>query len=436
LATSFVSFHARYARFFVTRTRSVAAQALHYLTGLAQAVRKNIERMTEVVVDSEYQSLHHFISHSPWEYRPVMDQVALDADQLLGGVDAGLCIDETSNPKKGDKSVATARQWCGNLGKVENCQVAVFSSLVNGSSAALIDCRLYIPEEWASDQSRCNKAGIPRDSVFKSKTELALDSIRHLRSLGVRFSWIGVDGGYGKEPAFLCALDDLGELFVADVHKDQRIYLDDPTPYLPAKKPGKGRTPSRYKTEVASIEVQAWAAAQAKDAWQRITTRNTTKGKLMVDVLVQQVWCWNKAETKARRWKLIVRREINSPGTIKYSLTNSAEDVTVDRMAFMQGQRFFVERAFQDAKGSAGLDHYQVRSWQAWNHHMALVMMSMLFMLETRIEHKERYPLLSCPDVSKLLTTFLPRRDADINEVQKQMELRHNPTTQFNILLI
>lgn len=169
LATSFVSFHERYSRFFVTQTRSVATQALHYLTGLAQAVRKNIERMTEVVVDSEYQSLHHFISHSPWEHRPVMDQVALDADRLLGGSDAGLIIDETSNPKKGEKSVAVARQWCGNLGKVDNCQVAVFSSLVQGASAPLIDCRLYVPQDWTADQKRCKKAGIPSDFVFKSR---------------------------------------------------------------------------------------------------------------------------------------------------------------------------------------------------------------------------------------------------------------------------
>jgi SRSO17 transposase len=425
LAASFVSFHERYSRFFVTQTRSVATQALHYLTGLAQAVRKNIERMTEVVVDSEYQSLQHFISHSPWRHRPVMDQVALDADRLLGGADTGLIIDETSNPKKGKKSVAAARQWCGNLGKVDNCQTAVFSSLVRGSSATLIDCRLYVPKEWTDDRKRCEDAGIPSDLAFKSKSELALDSIHHMRSLGIRFSWIGVDGGYGKEPHFLSTLDDLGELFVADVHKDQRVYLEDPVPYIPERKTGKGRTPSKHKTDAADIEVKAWTAAQPKDDWQRITTRDTTKGRLEVDILVKRLWVWNKEEATARRWTLIVRREVNSPETIKYSLSNAPEELSAERLAFMQGQRFFVERSFQDAKGTAGMDHYQVRSWQAWHHHMALVMMSMLFMLETRIEQKEDHPLLSCPDISILLKTFLPRRDIDSDEVLRQMEVRH-----------
>ena len=159
--------------------------------------------MTEVVVDSEYQSLQHFISHSPWNYRPVMNQVALDADRLFsGGFDVSLAIDETGIPKKGVKSVAVARQWCGNLGKIDNCQVGVASSLVHGSSATLIDCRLYVPKEWTDDSDRCDDAGIPDDVVFKSKSQLALESVEHLRSLGIRFSWIGIDGGYARNLTF------------------------------------------------------------------------------------------------------------------------------------------------------------------------------------------------------------------------------------------
>jgi len=404
----------------------VATQAFHYLSGLVQAGKKNVERMTEVVPDSNYQSLQHFVSDSPWKYRPVMDQVARDADAVLGRTpDTGLIIDETSFPKAGKKSVAVKRQWCGTLGKVENCQVAVFSSLVHGSSAALIDGRLYVPQEWIKDRERCRKAQIPDDVVFKSKSQLALESVRHLRSLGVYFSWIGIDGGYGKEPHFLTALDDDGELFVADVHKDQPIYLVDPAPYIPERKSLKGRTPIRHKTDAQAVQVIAWAAAQPEESWQRITTRQATKGLLQVDLLVQRVWVWDKEETSARQWSLIVRREVESRETIKYSLSNAPTDTSMERLAFMQGQRYFVERAFQDAKGCAGMDQYQIRGWQSWHHHMSLVMMSMLFMLETRLEQKDQYPLLSCPDVTTLLATFLPRRDLDVNEVFRQMDVRH-----------
>jgi SRSO17 transposase len=171
--------------------------------------------------------------------------------------------------------------------------------------------------------------------------------------------------------------------------------------------------------------VQAWAAAQPEEAWQRITTRNSTKGILQVDVLIQRVWVWNKEEVSARQWSLIIRREVDSRETIKYSLSNSPESTSAERLAFMQGQRYFVERAFQDAKGTAGMDQYQIRGWQSWHHHMSLVMMSMLFMLETRLEEKKRFPLLSCPDVAILLAKFLPRRDTAIEEVFRQMEVRH-----------
>jgi len=426
LASSFVSFHERYSHFFVTKTRTSASQAFHYLKGLVQSARKNIERMIEVVPDSDYQSLQHFVTNSPWEARPVVDQVAMDADRLFGGtLDTGLIIDESSFPKAGKKSVAVNRQWCGNRGKVDNCQVAVFASLVRGSSAALVDGRLYVPKDWTDDSDRCRDAGIPKGIIFKSKSQLALDSVRHLRDLGIRFSWVGIDGGYGKEPHFLSTLDDYGELFVADVHKDQPIYLEDPAPYIPERKSAKGRTPTLYKANGTPVEVQAWAAAQPEEAWRRITTRNSTKGILQVDVLVQRVWVWNKEETSARHWTLIVRREVDSIQTIKYSFSNAPEDTSAERLAFMQGQRYFVERAFQDAKGVAGMSHYQVRSWQSWHHHMTMVMMTMLFMLETRIEQKDDYPLLSCPDIAKLLSTFLPRRDASIDEIFRQMEARH-----------
>ena len=201
-----------------------------------QAVSKNVERMIEVVPDTEYQALHHFASTSPWDHRVVIDQVALDSDRHLGGSpDTALIIDETGIPKKGQMSVGVARQWCGRLGKVDNCQVGVFASLVHGASAALIDARLYLPKLWTEDQKRCKRAGVPDDVCFETKSQLALDIVHHARALGLRFAWIGCDGGYGKEPQFLRTLDDEGEQFVADVHKDQSIYLEDPAPFVPRR---------------------------------------------------------------------------------------------------------------------------------------------------------------------------------------------------------
>lgn len=426
MAVSFRQFHSRYERLFTTMTRSVVKQSLHYLSGLVQAVRKNIERMIEVVPGSEYQKLQHFISHSPWDHAPVIEQVARDADHLLGGSpESALMIDETAVPKKGKMSVGTARQWCGRLGKVDNCQVGVFGSLVRGSSSTLIDGRLYLPKEWTDDRGRCKSAGVPDDVQFKSKSQLALDIVRSARRLGIRFSWVGVDGGYGKEPLFLKALDDADEQFVADVHKSQTIYLEDPAPYVPEKCPGKGRTTSRYKTDAARTTVGTWAASQPEAAWRRMRIRDSTKGYLVVELLTRRVWVWLDKEQAVVQWHLVVRREAGARDKIKYSLSNAPAQIPLERLAYMQGQRYFVERSFQDGKGTTGLDHYQIRGWQSWHHHMAMVMMSMLFMLETRLEQKQDHPLLSCSDIAELLAHFLPRRDITPEEVFRQMQVRH-----------
>lgn len=391
-----------------------------------QAVCKNVERMTEVVPETQYQSLQHFTTHSPWDHRPVMDQVALDADRHLGGTpDSGLIIDESSIPKKGKKSVGVARQWCGRLGKIDNCQTGVYASLVHGTSATIIDCRLYLPKKWTDDRDRCKAAGVPGDVTFKTKSQLALDIVHHARSMGIRYAWVGIDGGYGKEPLFLKTLDDEGEQFVADVHKDQSFYLEDPCPYIPGRQSAKGRPPSSYKTDSTRMEVEQWAASQPEDAWQRISIRDSTKGRLVVDILTQRVWVWLDEKQSVRQWHLVVRRETDSQKSIKYSLANGPAETTAERLAYMQGQRFFVERSFQDAKTTAGMDHYQIRGWRAWHHHMAMVMMSMLFLLETRREQKESHPLLSCPDIAVLLAHFLPRRDITPEEVIRQMEVRH-----------
>jgi len=427
LASSFLDFHKRFAKHFVSKTKSLTIQSQNYLCGLMQAIKKNIERMIEVVPGANYQSVQNFVSTSPWAHEPVLSQIASDCNRLLGsGPDTALIIDESGLAKKGNESVGVSRQWNGRLGKVDNCQVGVFAALSCGTRVSLIDERLYLPEEWTKDKKRCKKAGVPADVRFKTKSELACEMIVAQRAQGTRFSWVGLDGGYGKDTPLLCSLDEGNEVFVADVHKDQIVYLDDPAPYVPERQGKSGKLPTKLVARNKGIRVDKWVARQPKKAWRRLTIRDSSKGKLVADFLFRRVWIWNKAEKKARCWHLVVRREESSEETIKYSLSNAPDVTTKQRLAFMQGQRFFVERALQDAKSHAGMDHYQVRGWRAWHHHMSLVMMAMLFMLETRIDNKESRPLLSCGDIETLLAHFLPRRDVTKAEVIRQMEFRHH----------
>jgi len=415
IATYFVYFIESYAHHFEHPTGSSFSQAQTYLCGLIQAEKKNIERMIEVVPESEYESEQHFISNSPWSYRSVLDQVAQDSHKVMeNDQDRALFVDESGHVKKGKQSVGVKRQWCGRVGKVENCQVGVYTSLNCREQTTLIDSRLYLPEDWAKDEQRCLIAGIPKEEiVYKTKCQLALESIRHQRSQGIAFNWVGVDGNYGKDPAFLRSLDEDGETFMADVHSDQRFYLKNPT------------LPSKREVQREFTQVDQWTRQQPQAAWKTLRVRDTTKGFLEIEVLTRQVWLWNGEEEKAHQWHLIVRREKNSPNEIKYSLSNAPKYTKVKRLAFMQAQRFWVEQALKNGKSETGMSDYQVRGWLAWNHHMALVLVAMLFMLQTRLLQQKDYPLLSCTDIEVLLKHFLPRRDVTVEEVMRQMEVRH-----------
>jgi SRSO17 transposase len=357
-----------------------------------QARRRNIERIRDAVPGSDEQALHHFIANSPWDHRPVLDQVARDANALLGGTDDSfLLIDETGFPKKGRDSVGVARQWCGRLGKVDNCQTAVCASLGKGSIAMLIDTALFLPNEWTRDRARMAEAGVPEASqTYRTKQELALDLIERALQNGVQFSWIGFDGFYGDNGQFLRMLDGTGLTFLGDVHCDQYVWTADPTTDKSAKR----------------MRADVWAASQNANAWRRIEMRHGTKGPMEVEVLHGRVWLYQRGDEQAYRWHLIVTRQ---PNRLKYSLSNAAPDTPVERIAYMQGQRYFVERALEDAKQQGGFGEYQVRGWRGWHHHAALVMMAMLFLTRERLDIGE--PVLTAADVQMMLVHYLPRRD-------------------------
>jgi SRSO17 transposase len=312
------------------------------------------------------------------------------------------------------------------LGKVENCQVGVFAALGRGAEATLIDERLFLPARWTAATERCQAAGIPAEQRdFKRKHDLALEMIAHARQQGIGFAWVEFDGVSGSDPAFLRALDDQGEIFVGDVHKDQRLYLDDPRPLVPPAVTPRGRPPTRCQAQTLAVRVDEWMQQQPADAWQRVDLRDSTKGRLEVDILHRRVWLWDGDEPQARQWHVLVRREVDTPTEIKYSLSNALANTPAPRLAFMPGQRYWIERVLQNGKQDVGLGDYQVRSWRGWHHHMALVMMAMLFTLEERLLHQQTRPLLSGTDIRALLNHFLPRRATTLEEVLRQMEVRH-----------
>ena len=270
----------------------------------------------------------------------------------------------------------------------------------------------------------CERAGIPEEEqTFRTKIELAEEIVQHARENDLRYGWVGADAGYGKGPGFCFALDAMGETFCVDLHSDFRVYLKNPEPYLP--KTPSGRPSKKYQSDQEGIEVGQLVKSLPCQRWKKVVLRKTTRGILMVRACRVKVYVWDGKSDNVEFWTLIVTKSLDDNSDVKISLSNATQRTTLKRLGWMQRQRFWIERTFEDAKSECGMADYQVRKWQAWHHHMALVMMAMLFMLSERISHEEAYPILSCADIEKLLTHFLPRRDVTEEEVIFQLEERH-----------
>ena len=232
------------------------------------------------------------------------------------------------------------------------------------------------------------------------------------------------DAGYGHLPWLLSELDGEGEIFLAEVHADQTIFLADPKPMVPERVSSRGKIPCRLKAQTSSQTVTAWAETQPASAWRRLSVRTGEKGDVVAEYLTQRVFVWYGATTKARCWHLLVRREIGG-SKLKFCLSNAKPQASLRRLASMQADRHFVERTFEDAKGACGMADYQVRGWQAWHHHMALVMVALMFLAKERLTNRETAKLLSCHDLIDIMRHKLPTKIQTDDDLVAMIEERH-----------
>jgi SRSO17 transposase len=173
------------------------------------------------------------------------------------------------------------------------------------------------------------------------------------------------------------------------------------------------------------IRVDAWAAAQPPSAWQRLSLREGEKGEIRAEYLHAQVWLWDGKEAQAHPWHLMVRREPGASTPSHYCLSNAAQDIGLAALARVQGQRFFIEHTFREAKSECAMADYQVRRWDAWHHHMALVMLAALFLIKQKVTHRETWPMLSLNDLVTAISHMLPKRQMGASELAGVIERRH-----------
>ncbi len=426
-----------YADLFKSTTHSYGDKAKQYVSGLFQAEKSTIETMSETVKGSNLQNLNHFISQSPWSAKAVIARIGTDTDHVLQqvsrttGQKIGYIVDESGWRKHGTKSVGVARQYLGSLGKVDNGQVAVFGSLVCSRERGLINTRVFLPKCWSTDAARCDKAGIPLDKRGgQTKPMLALEMVREDRQRGIHFEWVGGDGLYGHDSKFRYGLADDGERYLLDIHADDSVYLTPPHPYIPARQGNRGRHPSCYQVDEndePSREVRQLLEDCQESDWKQFSYRTGTKGAHTRQVLVKQIWTWNGEEATPRKELLIISRTVDG-GDLKYSLSNLTLDgaaLSWCELLLLQMQRYWVERSFEDAKSEVGMDEYQVRTWRAWHHHVALSLLALLFMLQQRVGHQEDMPLLSSRDIRWILEHTLPKKIKTLQDVLDLIKDRH-----------
>jgi SRSO17 transposase len=370
-----------------------------------QSQLRNIERISEDL-DANYHQMQHFITESNWDERLVIDQVSREVSSLLPKRKlTGLIIDESGWVKKGDKSVGVGRQYCGNVGKISNSQVAVFACLSNGDYASMVDVRLYLPEDWCNDPVRCTEAGIPQENrTFKTKLELAVDIIHQQIQNGVCFDYIGGDGYYGNDVNLARFIDQMGCIYMLDIHSDQRIFLNQPELFIPERKSTKGPAPKRLKATTRDMSVSDYMKSLQSADWEKIQVRNTTKGKLTGKYHFVRVFIWDKSINQIEPRMLVIRKTMSAKNTveIKYSFTNAnLEQYTHQALAYMQAQRFFVEHCIKESKQILGLDQFQTRKWLAWQHQVALNFLVSSFILKEKLLCFDDLPLLSARDIKE-----------------------------------
>jgi SRSO17 transposase len=351
---------------------------VEYISGLLSKLEHKTGEAIAYLHDRQRQGTQKFIGHVPWGHQPLLMTLAGQVGSELGEPDGVIVFDPSGFPKKGTKSVAVARQWCGRIGKVENCQVGIYMAYVSRKERALVNMRLYLPEEWAKDRERRKEAGVPKTIKFQTRHELALQMLDE-QGTALPHSWVAGDDEMGRPASFRQALRDRGEHYLLAVPSNTLIRDGDtpPPPYS-----GHGRRPKSPFTRV-----DRWCAALPETSWTTIDVRDGEKGPLIIEAVKCRVQARTETGGTGPDEVLFITRERQADGTFKhdYYLSNADPDVELKELARVAKAAHRIEECFERAKGEAGLADYQVRNWIAWHHHQALSLLAAWFLnQETR----------------------------------------------------
>ena len=362
-----------------------------YVGGLFSDVKRKSAETIAYFHDQDRQAMQKFVGQSPWDDRPMIGELVRQIGEEIGEPDGVLVFDPSAFKKQGKESVGVARQWCGRLGKIDNCQVGVYLGYVSRKEHALADVRLYLNEEWAKDRRRRKKCGVPREIRFRTRHALALEMLaEHGKALP--HGWIAGDDEMGRSSAFRRDLRTLNERYLLAVPSNTlvRDLQAEPPEYA-----GRGRRP-----EVPFVRADRWREALLEDAWTTIDVRDGSRGPLVVQAVKTRV----RAKTDRRRVGpeevLVILREVQGDGTMKhdYYLSNALFDTALGEFTRVAKAEHRIEECLERAKSDAGLAQYQVRNWIGWHHHQTLSFLAVWFLTQENRRVKKIHASLDGAD--------------------------------------
>lgn len=419
-AKGLVRFHVRFAPCFGRTEPQQHAQV--YLNGLLLGEgRKSVEPLALTFAERDEDAgtqnrvlgLQRFLTASPWQSSDVQREIQAvfveDLAPSAAGPGPGIIgiVDGSSFVKKGTESVGVARQWCGRLGKVDNCQTGVFVVGTTPAGTGLLDHQLYLPKSWIGDAKRREQTRVPKDTNFQTKPQIATSLLERIAANGlVKFDWVVADEEFGRNGKFLDALENRGQRYLVEVPTNTTVWTVDPSTAPPSSAPG--RPPEiRWVREVA--------AALPAENWQCLQVREGTARPLVYQFARVRVWAVRHRQAGAPIW-LLFQRSLDAPATIKYYVSNAGAEETLGTLALVTGGRWRVEEFFEDSKGCLGMADYEARAWTSWHHHMSLVALAHLFVTLTRKDLKRDTPELTLDMAVAILKSVLTR--PKLNEQQ------------------
>ena len=389
-----------------------------YVQGLlGNALRKNVEQIA-LEMGTNVRSMQHFIGQSPWQPEPMIAIHQQLVGETLGEVDGVVLIDESGVVKQGDDSVGVAAQYCGSVGKVANSQVGVYLGYVSRSGYSLLEGQLFMPDVWFASEHAAQRlaCGVPEELTPQSKPAIALKLLRRSSERGtLPFQWVAADELYGDAPAFRDGVAALNKWYFTEIKNSTLIWPQRPEVHVPAGQ-GRGRPPTRLRLRNPAqrpVAVNEVVVALPKAAWTTATLKEGSKGPLVCDFAFLRLSEARHNLPGPELW-LVIRRNLADPTQVKFYFSNAPLATPLLELVRLSGLRWPIETIFEEAKGEVGLDHYEMRSWLGWHHHMLLVALAHHFLVRLRIRFQQLSPALTLYQVRLLLVSVMPKPAFDI----------------------